>query len=49
MLSLCKSMQNKFKNAGYGTTVSICAVDPDDTDRVFLMVSKGEVLYDATK
>lgn len=49
LLSICGSLQKRFVNAGHGTTVAVCAVDPEDHDKVFLMVSKGKVLYDATK
>jgi hypothetical protein len=42
-------MQNNFSKAGFGTTVAFCAVDPSNHDTVILMVSKGKILYDATK
>ena len=48
-LSICSSMQNKFSKAGFGTMVAFCAVDPSNHDNVILMVSKGKILYDATK
>ena len=46
--TVCASMQIKFHDNGYGTTVAVCAVDPSNHDNVLLMVSKNKVLYDAT-
>jgi len=46
--TVCASMQIKFRDNGYGTTVAVCAVDPSNHDNVLLMVSKNKVLYDAT-
>lgn len=46
--TICASMQIKFRDNGYGTTVAVCAVDPNNHDTVLLMVSKNKVLYDAT-
>lgn len=45
---ICASMQIKFRDAGYGTTVAVAAVDPGNHDTVYVLVSKNKVLYDAT-
>ena len=45
---ICASMQIKFRDAGYGTTVAVAAVDPGNHDTVYVLVSKSKVLYDAT-
>lgn len=46
--TICAAMQIKFRDAGYGTTVAVAAVDPDNHDSVYVLVSKNKVLYDAT-
>ena len=44
---LSGAMQQKFKDAGYGTSVAVCAVDPANHDTVFIMANNGRLLYDA--
>lgn len=47
IVSLSAHMQQKFKDAGYGTSVAVCAVDPANHDQVFIMANNGRLLYDA--
>lgn len=44
---LSGAMQQKFKDAGYGTSVAVCAVDPANHDTVYIMANNGRLLYDA--
>lgn len=49
IVSLSAHMQQKFKDAGLGTSVAVCAVDQNNHDTVYIMANNGKLLYDATK
>lgn len=44
---LSESIQQKFREAGFVVSVSVCAVDPANHDTVYIMANNGRLLYDA--